>query len=59
MNEPKPITQDQAFQILSAAHVELTIENRLLRASLMQAEARIKELTPPPEGEKKTLEAVK
>lgn len=53
------ITPEQAFGIFAAAHAETIVENRLLRSQVAALEAKVKELTPPPEGEKKPLEAVK
>ena len=53
------ITPEQAFGILAAAHADTVVENRLLRSQLTLLEAKVRELTPPPEGEKKPLEAVK
>ena len=37
---------EQAFNILSAAHIESVIENRVLRAQLAQAQAKLAELEP-------------
>ena len=45
--EPQPITSEQAFGILSAAYAQLTVENRLLQASLALANKRIAELEKP------------
>lgn len=45
-SEQQPLTAEQAFGILSAAHAELVVENRLLRTTLAQANQRIAELTP-------------
>ena len=41
------ISSEQAFGILSAAYAELTVETRLLRATLIQTNQKIKELMTP------------
>ena len=53
------MTPEQAFGILAAAHAEVVVENRLLRSQLAVLEAKVKELTPPPDGDIAPLEVVK
>ena len=53
------ITPAQAFGILAAAHAETIVENRLLRSQVAILSAKVNELTPPPEGEKASMEVVK
>ena len=53
------MTPEQAFGILAAEHADVVVANRLMRARIAELEAKVRELTPPPEGEKKPLEAVK
>ena len=58
-DEQQQVTPEQAFGILASAHAQLTVENRLLMASLAQANKRIAELTPKPPAVETALEVVK
>ena len=53
------MTPEQAFGILAAAHAETVVDNRLLRSQILALETKIKELTPPPDGDKAEMEVVK
>ena len=53
------MTPEQAFGVLSAEFAETVVENRIMRVKIVELEAKVKELTPPPEGEKASLEVVK
>ena len=44
------MTPEQAFGVLAAAYAESVVENRIMRVKLVELEAKVKELTPPPEG---------
>ena len=57
--EQQQVTPEQAFGILASAYAQLTVENRLIQASLAMANKRIAELMPKPPAVETALEVVK